>query len=51
MRLFNQDRVPLQNDYTILGMYYVAHPVGDGQKIRWCKSRIPELLPLPAVGG
>ncbi len=46
-RGFDEDRTPLRNHYTILGLYYVDHAEGDGPRIGSYKRRIPELLPLP----
>lgn len=44
---WDEDRTPLRNHYTTLGMYYVDHPEGDGPRIPAYKDRIPQLLPLP----
>ena len=44
---WDEDRTPLRNHYTTLGLYYVDHPEGDGERIAPYKDRIPALLPLP----
>ncbi len=44
---WDEDRKPLRNNYTTLGLYYVDHPEGDGPKINPYEKRIPKLLPLP----
>ncbi len=46
----DEDRTPLRNHYTTLGLYYVDHPEGDGAPIPGLKDRIPHLLPLPGDG-
>jgi hypothetical protein len=45
---WDEDRRPLRNHYTTLGLYYVDHPEGDIPAIPAYKDRIPTLLPLPA---
>jgi hypothetical protein len=47
---WDEDRSPLRNHYTTLGLYYVDHPEGDGPRLSPLKDRIPQLLPLPEVG-
>lgn len=44
---WDEDRAPLRNHYTTLGLYYVDHPERDGAPIAPYKDRIPQLLPLP----
>lgn len=43
---WDEDRQPLRNNYTTLGLYYVDHPEGDGPKIEPYRNRVPKLLPL-----
>ncbi len=47
---WDEDRTPLRNHYTTLGLYYVNHPEQDGGPIGPYKSRVPTLLPLPDGG-
>ncbi len=47
---WDEDRTPLRNHYTTVGLYYVDHPEGDGPKIQPYAARIPALLPLPEAG-
>lgn len=47
---WDEDRTPLRNHYTTLGLYYVDHPEGDGPRISPYKDRVPTLLPLPEPG-
>jgi hypothetical protein len=44
---WDQNRTPFTNHYTILGLYYIDHPEGDGPKIPPYKDRIPTMIPLP----
>jgi hypothetical protein len=37
----NEDRSPMTNDYTTLGLYYVDHPQGDGAAIAAYRGRVP----------
>ncbi len=43
---WDEDRKPLRNHYTTLGLYYVDHAERDGGPINAFKDRIPTLLPL-----
>lgn len=43
----NEDRHPLRNSYTTVGLYYVDHPEGDGPALAPYAERVPKLLPLP----
>lgn len=47
---WDEDRKPLTNNYTTLGLYYVDHPGGDGPRINPYSDRVPTLMPLPAKG-
>jgi hypothetical protein len=47
---WDEDRTPLRNHYTTLGLYYIDHPEGDGARIPPYKDRVPKLLPLPETG-
>jgi hypothetical protein len=47
---WDEDRAPLRNHYTTLGLYYIDHPEGDGPRIPPYKDRVPRLLPLPGAG-
>jgi hypothetical protein len=44
---WDEDRAPLRNNYTTVGLYYVDHPEGDATRIPPYKDRVPKLLPLP----
>lgn len=44
---WDEDRSPLRNHYTTLGLYYIDHPEADMPAIPPYKSRVPELIPLP----
>ncbi|MFI5386948.1 MAG: glycoside hydrolase family 172 protein [Fimbriimonadales bacterium] len=44
---WDEDRRPLRNQYTTLGLYYIDHPEADIPAISPYKNRVPELLPLP----
>lgn len=44
---FDEDRTPLRNSYTTLGLYYIDHPESDCPPIPPYKDRVPQLLPLP----
>lgn len=44
---FDEDRTPLRNHYSTLGLYYIDHPQGDGPRIEPYAKRVPQLLPLP----
>lgn len=44
---WDEDRAPLRNSYTTVGLYYVDHPEGDMPPIPPYKDRVPQLLPLP----
>src|SRR5579862_4444220 len=44
---WDEDRTPLRNHYTTLGLYYVDHPEADIPAIPGYKDRVPQLLPLP----
>ncbi len=44
---WDEDRTPLRNHYTTLGLYYVDHPERDGKGIAAYKDRVPVLLPMP----
>lgn len=48
---WDEDRSPLRNHYTTLGLYYIDHPEADIPAINAYKDRIPTLLPLPGGGG
>ncbi len=48
---WDEDRSPLRNCYTTLGLYYVDHPEGDAPPIPPLKNRIPQLLALPGHTG
>ena len=48
---WDEDRQPLRNNYTTLGLYYVDHAEGDGPRVGPYSTRIPLLLPLPGGGG
>ena len=43
---WDEDRKPLRNHYTTLGLYYVDHAQRDGEAIAPYSKRIPVLLPL-----
>lgn len=43
----NEDRKPLTNSYTTVGLYYIDHPQQDGAPIPPLSDRIPQLLPIP----
>lgn len=47
---WDEDRQPMGNHYTIVGMYYVDHAERDGEAIPPYSKRIPQLLPLPGGG-
>jgi hypothetical protein len=44
---YDRDRKPLTNSYTILSLYYLDHPQGDGPALPPYSQRVPVLLPLP----
>jgi hypothetical protein len=48
---WDEDRTPLRNHYTTLGLYYVDHPERDGPAIAPYAERVPHLLPLPTASG
>jgi hypothetical protein len=47
---WDEDRKPLRNHYTTVGLYYVDHPEADMPAIPPYRSRVPSLLPLPQSG-
>ena len=44
---WDEDRKPLRNHYTTVGLYYVDHAERDGDAINPYSKRIPTLLALP----
>lgn len=47
---WDEDRQPLRNNYTTLGLYYVDHPESDQPPINKYGDRVPHLMPLPGEG-
>ncbi|MEI8280926.1 MAG: hypothetical protein WCG75_00835, partial [Armatimonadota bacterium] len=43
---WDEDRSPLRNHYTTVGLYYVDHAERDGDAIAPYSKRIPSLLPF-----
>ncbi|MFN8221086.1 MAG: glycoside hydrolase family 172 protein [Fimbriimonadales bacterium] len=41
------DRQPLRNHYTVVGMYYLDRPEGEGPALKPYAQRVPKLLDLP----